>query len=77
MKVVGTGSDHTDHTPPASPVRRMYAGRVLAAFLPARAGSMTVRATAYGLIPATLTVEIPKDQHPVEGRVYPTENLKW
>ena len=77
VRVVGTGSDHTDHIPPASPKRRMYAGRVLAAFLPARAGSMSVHATAYGLTTATLTVEIPEDRHPVEGRVYPTENLKW
>jgi hypothetical protein len=76
-RIVGTGSDNTDHVPPASPVRRMYAGRVLAAILPLRAGRMTLHATAYGLKTATITIDVPEDQHPVEGRAYPTESMKW
>ena len=76
-RIIGTGSDHTDHTPPASPVRKMYAGRVLLALLPMQEGELTVYAKAYGLKTASLTVEIPKDHAPVPGRVYPSPNMKW
>lgn len=77
VKLVGTGSDHSDHTPPASPTRRMYAGRVLVALLPMSVGKMTLRARSYGLKTASITVEIPKDRNPVPGRVYPMANMKW
>ena len=77
VKVVGTGSDNTDHTPPSSPDRRMMAGRVLAAFIPLCAGKMNVYAKAGGLAPAMISVDIPEDKNPVPGRVYPAINRKF
>lgn len=76
-KVIGTGSDHTDHNPPCLPTRRMYAGRVLAAVRPGCPGEMTLTALSYGLKSASLTVNIPADKNFEEGRVYPTINVKW
>ena len=77
VRIVGTGSDNTDHTPFRHPVRRMYAGRVLAALLPFAPGGLTLYAMADGLKPACLTLEIPADPVPVPGRVYPAHNPHW
>lgn len=77
VRIVGTGSDNTDHTPFRHPVRRMYAGRVLAALLPFAPGGLTLYAMADGLKPACLTLEIPADPAPVPGRVYPAHNPHW
>lgn len=77
VKIVGTGSDNTDHTPPACPTRRMWAGRALAALLPIREGTLTLTAKAQGLKTARISVDIPKDKSPVEGRVYPKYVIRW
>ena len=71
VRIVGTGSDNTDHTPPASPRRRMMAGRILVALLPYKAGKCTLHAWAAGLKSAHLTVDIPEDTMALKGRVYP------
>ena len=76
VKIIGTGSDNTDHIPPSSPVRRMYMGRVLCALLPVRGGEMTVTATAPGLKGVKIKIDVPKDKEPVEGRVYPKYVIK-
>ena len=76
VKIIGTGSDNTDHIPPSSPVRRMYMGRVLCALLPVRDGEMTVTATAPGLKGVKIKIDVPKDKEPVEGRIYPKYVIK-
>ena len=48
VKIVGTGSDISDHNPPNLPDRRMRAGRALAAILPLHAGETVVYAKARG-----------------------------
>ena len=74
--VVGTGSDNTDHTPASCPDRRMMAGRVLAAILPKKEGKLTLVAKSKGLKSARITVEIPNDPDPTEGRAKRTFELK-
>ncbi|MBQ3017007.1 MAG: DUF4982 domain-containing protein [Clostridia bacterium] len=76
VTVVGTGSDNTDHTPPACPDRRMRAGRVLCAILPERPGKTTLIAKCYGLRSAKLEIDVKPDKNPVPGRVYPKYEIR-
>ena len=58
-RIVGTGSDVSDHTPVPSPDRRMRAGRVAVAVKVGDVpGRLTLRAEADGLIPAELTLQL-------------------
>ena len=58
-RIVGTGSDVSDHTPVPSPDRRMRAGRVAVAVKVGDVpGTLTLRAEADGLIPAELTLQL-------------------
>ena len=76
VTVVGTGSDNTDHTPPASPERRMMAGRALCAILPERPGKTTLVAKCCGLRSARLEIDVAPDKNPVPGRVYPKYEIR-
>ena len=76
VSIVGTGSDNTDHTPPACPDRRMRAGRALCAVLPERSGKTTVIAKCYGLASAKLEIEVKPDTDPIPGRVYPKYEIR-
>ena len=69
-RIIGTGSDNADHTPPCCPDRKMVRGRALCAVLPAASGKLNVWASAPGLEGAHLTVEIPEDTDPIAGRTY-------
>ena len=77
VKIIGTGSDNADHTPPACPDRRMRAGRALCAILPLCPGKTTVIAKCYGLTSAKLEIDVKPDTNPVPGRVYPNYVLRW
>lgn len=76
VKIIGTGSDNTDHTPPSSPDRKMVRGRVLCAVLPLAPGKLNLYARAPGLSPAMIEIDIPKDKAPVPGRVYPKYEIR-
>ena len=59
--LVGTGAVATDHTPPACPDRRLFAGLCsVAVKLTETEGKLTLYATADGLAPARLSVEVKK-----------------
>lgn len=77
VQIVGTGSDNTDHTPPACPDRRMRAGRALCAVLPMAPGKLTVVAKCYSLASARLEIDVKPDANPVPGRVYPNYVVRW
>ena len=58
-RIVGTGSDVSDHRPVTDPERRMRAGRISVAVLVGKtAGALTLRAEADGLIPAFLKIDL-------------------
>ena len=58
-KILGTGSDVSDHRPVTEPDRRMGAGWISVAVLVGReAGTLTLRAEADGLTPAILKIEL-------------------
>ena len=59
-KIVGTGSDNTDHVPVPSCRRRMYAGLISAAVkcLEDKGNTFTLRADAPGLISAVIDVKL-------------------
>lgn len=58
-KVIGTGSDNTDHTPVTSTVRKMYAGRITAAVKTSReSGMLKVYAHADGLKSAVIAINL-------------------
>ncbi len=57
--VIGTGSDNTDHIPPACPDRRMYAGVIAAAIkLSKEEGTLSVYAEAEGLKTARIDITL-------------------
>ena len=76
VTIVGTGSDNSDHTPPASPDRRMRAGRALLAILPEKAGKTTVIVKSPGLRTAKLEIDVKADTNPIPGRVYPKYEIR-
>ena len=56
-KIEATGSDVSDHIPPAFPVRRMRAGRCsVLVRVGEKAGEIKVRARAEGLLPGCAKV---------------------
>ena len=59
-KIIGTGSDNTDHVPVPSCRRRMYAGAISAAVkcLSDKGNSFTLRASSFGLESAFLDVQL-------------------
>lgn len=59
-KIIGTGSDNTDHVPVPSCRRRMYAGLISAAVkcLEGKGDIFTIRADSPGLISAVLDVKL-------------------
>ncbi len=61
-KVIGTGSDITDHNPVSLPDRRMRVGRITAAVLVGKqAGNLKVYASAENLKGAVLTIPLSDD----------------
>jgi beta-galactosidase len=54
--ILGTGSDHTDHTPPACEIRRMYAGVIAVAVRITSDAPIRVFARADGLTQAVLEI---------------------
>lgn len=77
VTIVGTGSDNTDHTPPACPDRRMRAGRALCAIIPNAPGKTVLVARCYGLESARLEIDVKPDANPIPGRVYPKYVVRW
>jgi len=57
-RICGTGSDNADHNPVSLPDRQMYAGLVTAAVAIHGAGKAKIIATADGLLPAVLKLDI-------------------
>ena len=58
-RIVGTGSDVSDHRPVTEPERQMRAGRIaVAVTVGQKPGVLTLRAEADGLTPAILKIEL-------------------
>ena len=58
-RILGTGSDVSDHRPVTEPERQMRAGRIaVAVMVGAQPGTLTLRAEADGLTPAILKIQL-------------------